>query len=126
MPGGDSFWCHQDERLFPPSPDPSQHDPEQLLWGGESSAMSFGMESEQLLTQSEIFEDEILAGTERTNNPAEQVPEPHNHGKNLNETPSTEMIPKSLTFQVHDVLITRRAILIPTANLPTGLDSGST
>lgn len=29
------------------------------------------LESEQLLTQGEIFEDEILAGTERTNNPAE-------------------------------------------------------
>ncbi len=46
------------------------------------------MEGEQLLTQGEIFQDEILAGTERTNNPAEQVSEPHNHDKNLNETPN--------------------------------------
>jgi hypothetical protein len=45
------------------------------------------MESEQLLTQGEIFQDEILAGTERTNNPTQQVPEPDNHDKNLNETP---------------------------------------
>ncbi len=41
------------------------------------------MESEQLLTQGKVFEDEILAGTQRTDNPAEKVPEPHDHGKDL-------------------------------------------
>jgi hypothetical protein len=51
------------------------------------------MESEQLPTQGEILKDEILAGTDRTNNPAEQVPEPHNHGKNLSEMTPTETIP---------------------------------
>jgi hypothetical protein len=40
------------------------------------------MKSEQLLTQSKIFEDEILAGTKGTAKPAEEVPEPHDHGKN--------------------------------------------
>jgi hypothetical protein len=54
------------------------------------------VESEQLLTQGEILKDEILAGTERTNNPAEKVPEPHDHGKNLSEMSPTETIPKSL------------------------------
>ena len=44
------------------------------------------MQSEKLLTQSEILEDEILARTEGTNNPAEHVPEPQNHDKNLSET----------------------------------------
>ena len=43
------------------------------------------MEGEKLLTQSEILEDEILARTEGTNNPAEHVPEPQNHDKNLSE-----------------------------------------
>jgi hypothetical protein len=51
----------------------------------ESSARSFGLKSEQLLTQGKIFKDEILAGAQRTKNPAEQVPEPHNHGNNLSE-----------------------------------------
>ena len=45
-----------------------------------------GVEDEKLLTQSEILEDEILARTEGTNNPAEHVPEPQNHDKNLSET----------------------------------------
>jgi len=41
------------------------------------------MESQELLTQSEVLEDEILAGTKGTTKPAEEVPEPSDHGKNL-------------------------------------------
>jgi hypothetical protein len=40
------------------------------------------VKSQQLLTQSKIFEDEILAGAKGTAKPAEEVPEPHDHGKN--------------------------------------------
>ena len=43
------------------------------------------MESGKLLTESEVFEDEILAGTKSTDNPAEHMPELQNHDKNLNE-----------------------------------------
>jgi hypothetical protein len=38
------------------------------------------VESEQLLTQGEIFKDEILAGMESTNSTTNEVPEPHYHG----------------------------------------------
>ena len=41
------------------------------------------MESQQLLTQSEVLEDEIFASTKDAAKPAEEVPEPHDHGKNL-------------------------------------------
>jgi len=41
------------------------------------------VKSEQLLTQRQIFEDEILAGTKGTTKPAEEVPETHDHGENL-------------------------------------------
>ena len=41
------------------------------------------MESQQLLTQSKVFEDEIFASTKDAAKPAEEVPEPHDHGKNL-------------------------------------------
>jgi len=108
MPSDDRSRCHQNERLFPPRPRPSQRNQEQLLWGGEPSPRSFRLESEQLLTQGEIFKDEILSGTERTNNPAKQVPEPHNHGKNLNEMSPTEPTPKSLKLRAHDVLMNHR------------------
>jgi hypothetical protein len=42
--------------------------------------------SQQLLTKSEVFQDQILARTTRTANPANEVPEPHDHGKNLIES----------------------------------------
>ena len=63
------------------------------------------MKSEQLLTQGKIFEDEILAGPECTNNPAEDVPEPYDHAKNLTETLSIELGAKSLILRVYDVLM---------------------
>jgi len=42
--------------------------------------------SQQLLTKREVFQDQILARTKRTANPANQMPEPHDHGKNLIES----------------------------------------
>ena len=86
MPGDDRSGSNQDERLFPSGPGSSQYDPEQLLRGSEPAARSLAVESEKLLTQSEILEDEILARTEGTHNPAEHVPEPQNHDKNLSES----------------------------------------
>ena len=63
------------------------------------------MKSEQLLTQGKIFEDDILAGPECTNNPAEDVPEPYDHAKNLIGTLPIELGAKSLILRVYDVLI---------------------
>ena len=63
------------------------------------------MKSEQLLTQGKIFEDDILAGPECTNNPAEEVPEPYDHAQNLTGTLSIELGAKSLILRVYDVLM---------------------
>jgi hypothetical protein len=49
------------------------------------------MESEQLLTQGEVFQDEILAGTKGTAKPAEEVPESKDHGTDLNPTCRIEL-----------------------------------
>ena len=67
------------------------------------------MKSEQLLTQGKIFEDEILAGPECTNNPAEEVPEPYDHAQNLTGTLSIELGAKSLILRVYDVLMNDKA-----------------
>ena len=109
MPADNGSGCHHDERLFPSSPSPSQHNPEQLVRRSEPLARTFGMESEQLLTQGEIFKDEILAGTESTNNPTNEGPEAHDHGKNLNESSPAELIPKSLILRMYDVLMNHRS-----------------
>ena len=63
------------------------------------------MKSEQLLTQGKIFEDDILAGPECTNNPAEEVPEPYDHAQNLTGTLPIELGAKSLILRVYDVLM---------------------
>jgi hypothetical protein len=63
------------------------------------------VKSEQLLTQGKIFEDDILAGPECTNNPAEEVPEPYDHAQNLTGTLSIELGAKSLILRVYDVLM---------------------
>ena len=49
----------------------------------ESPTRPLSVESQQLLTQSEVFEDEIFASTKDAAKPAEEVPEPHDQGKNL-------------------------------------------
>ena len=63
------------------------------------------MKSQQLLTQGKIFEDDILAGPECTNNPAEEVPEPYDHAQNLTGTLPIELGAKSLILRVYDVLM---------------------
>lgn len=49
------------------------------------------MASEQLLMKGDVFKDEILAGSECTNNPAEEVPESKDHGTDLNPTCRIEL-----------------------------------
>ena len=62
-----------------------------------------------MLTEGEVFQDEILAGTERTDDPANQVSEPHDHGKNLTETYLLRLTAKSLILHVCDVLTWHRS-----------------
>src|SRR6266436_934794 len=87
MPTDNRSRCNQNERLFPFIPKPSQHYPQQLVQRTESTARSCGMQSQQLLTQSQVFEDEIFSGTQRTDKPSQKLPERNendrNHGLNL-------------------------------------------
>ena len=77
------------------------------------------MKSQQLLTQSKIFEDEILAGPECTNNPAEEVPEPYDHAQNLTGTLPIELGAKSLILRVYDVLMNdNHSMLVDLSNEP--------
>ena len=36
-----------------------------------------------MLTESQVFEDETLPGTESADHPPQEIPEQHDHGKNL-------------------------------------------
>jgi hypothetical protein len=63
------------------------------------------VKSEQLLTQGKIFEVDILAGPECTNNPVEDVPEPYDHAQNLTGSLPIELGAKSLILRVYHVLM---------------------
>ena len=55
------------------------------------------MQRKKLLTQSEIFENEILSGTECNDKPSQEMPERHdygrNHGSNLIGRPRIKLVP---------------------------------
>jgi site-specific DNA recombinase len=57
-----------------------------------------------LLTEGEVFENEILSRTESTDNPAQKMPEGNSHGKNLIETSQIELVVKLLILRVFDPL----------------------
>jgi hypothetical protein len=57
-----------------------------------------------LLTESQVFENEVFAGTESGGHPAEEMPERHDHDKNLIGTVGIETFAKSLILRVYDVL----------------------
>src|SRR6516162_4646225 len=56
--------------------------PDQLVQGSQSSARPLRVQSEQLLAESQVFEDEVLAGAKRADDPPKEMPKRHNHGKN--------------------------------------------
>src|ERR1700731_2420916 len=83
MPVHDGSRSDQDERLPPLGPEHSQRNPEQLVQGGQSTARSLGVQSQQLLMKSQVFEDEVLAGAESADHPLEEMPERQDHSKNI-------------------------------------------
>src|SRR5215831_20446610 len=67
--------------------------PEHLVDRAQSPPRSFGMESQQLLTQCQILQHEVRAGSKRADKPADEVPKQRNHGKNLSGRPLSGFVP---------------------------------
>jgi hypothetical protein len=99
MPVHDSSRSDQDERLHPPRPAHSQRNPEQFVQGSQSTARSLRVQCQQLPTESQVFEDEVHPTTGRTDQPAEEMPERHDHGKNLSGKDRIKLCAKSLISQ---------------------------
>ena len=68
------------------------------------------MQSQQLPTESQVFEDEVLPGTESADHPAKEMPERHDHAKNLSENIRIRLCAKSLISQAYDVLARHRLL----------------
>ena len=70
------------------------------------------MQSKELLTESEIFKDEVLSGTESIDNPSEEMSEQRdcgqNHGQNFIEIRRIKLVSKSFIPRVHEVLTRHR------------------
>ena len=62
------------------------------------------MQSQQLPTESQVFEDEVLAGTESADHPTEEMSERRDHSQNLIGKVRIELCAKSFILQVYDVL----------------------
>jgi len=58
----------------------------------------------QLVTQSQVFEGEVLPRTQSADHPPKEMPERHNHGMYLIGRVRIELFDKSYTLRVHDVL----------------------
>jgi hypothetical protein len=62
------------------------------------------VQSQQLPTESQVLEDEVLPGTENADQPTEQMSKRHDHGKNCSGKIRIELCAKSFILQVYDVL----------------------
>jgi len=66
------------------------------------------VQCQQLATESQVFEDEVRPATERTDEPAEEMSERHDHGKNFSGKDRIKLYAKSLISQVYDLLARHR------------------
>jgi hypothetical protein len=57
------------------------------------------VQSQQLPTESQVLEDEVLPGTESADQPAEEMSERHNHGKNCSGKIRIQLFAKSFILQ---------------------------
>jgi hypothetical protein len=101
MPVHDRSRSDQDERLPPPRPERSQGNPKQFVQGSQATARSLRVQSQQLLTESQVFKDEVLTGTESADHPAEEMSERRDHSRNHIGKVRIELCAKSFILQMY-------------------------
>src|SRR5215469_2527331 len=95
MPTHHRFWGHEQERFLLPRPQLLERDPKHHVDRAQLPPRSFGMESQQLLTQGQILQHEVLVASKCADKPADEVPKQRNHGKNLSFRPAYEFATSS-------------------------------
>ena len=66
------------------------------------------MQSQQLPTESQVLEDEVLPETENADQPAEEMSERYNHSRNYIGKVRIELCAKSFILRVYDILASHR------------------
>jgi hypothetical protein len=67
------------------------------------------VQSQQLLTESQVFKDEVLSGPESADHPPKEMPKRHNHAKNLIGKVGIVPCAKSFILWVYDDLARHRS-----------------
>src|SRR6266481_4149606 len=75
------------------------------------------MQSQQLPTESQVLEDEVLPGTENAGQPTEEMSERHDHSRNHIGKVRIELCAKSFILQVYDVLARHRLMPLRVAHI---------
>jgi hypothetical protein len=70
----------------------------QFMQGSQSTSRSLGVQSQQLLTESQVFEQKVFPGAKSADHPAEEMPEQYDHGKNLIGTVRIELFRQIIHF----------------------------
>jgi len=83
VPADDGFRRDDDERLLPRQPDPPSDYPEELIEKPETRARVSTLQSEELLTQSDILEKETSPPTKEAVQHSETEPDEVKHGQDL-------------------------------------------
>jgi hypothetical protein len=72
--------------------------------GSQSTARLLRVQSQQLPTESQVFKDEVLTGTESADQPAKEMSERRDHSRNHIGKVRIELCAKSFILRVYDVL----------------------
>ena len=86
VPANNSFWSDDNERLLPLQPHPTDGNPEELVKQIESWPRTTPFQHGQLLSQQEVFKDEIPAVTKDSKERPEREPEHAEHSPIYNNS----------------------------------------
>ena len=84
VPPDNSFRSDDDDRLLPSRPQPTDGNPEELVKQIESRPRTTPFQHGQLLSQHEVFNDEILAVAEDLKGRSEREPQHAEHNRSYN------------------------------------------
>jgi hypothetical protein len=83
VPANDRFWCDDREILFPTRPDSASNHPEELIEKPETRARMSTLQRDELLTQSEILEQETSPLVKEAYQHSKPESGEAKHGQNL-------------------------------------------
>ena len=79
MPPNDSLRLEEDQRPIPSRPEPPQDHPEQFIGRGKSRLRVPLFQNAELLTQRQVFQEQVVARTGGSNEQDEQEPQRARH-----------------------------------------------